>query len=171
MSVPISLRMTKAVPSAMPSMVVRATPARRERGVRASQRGSWGFVLAGGPWGGQGAAFPEIAKGARRRCDLLIAVGGLLGESSHRTRLLVGRHTGVRRARDPATPGRWCPHRGGSADGAAGLRRCGARSPARRAVSMAMPGTPVSSLDVLGCACDASVLRPCAYAAYGGRHR
>jgi hypothetical protein len=66
MSVPISLRMTTAVPSAMPSMVVRATPARRESGVRASHRGSAVFVCR---WalGGQGwpaLVSPQVCRGA-----------------------------------------------------------------------------------------------------------
>ena len=40
LSVPTSRRMIQAVPSAMPAMVVRSTPAMRESGVRAAKRGA-----------------------------------------------------------------------------------------------------------------------------------
>src|SRR6266581_832106 len=42
-AVPISLRMTQAVSSSMPSRAVRSTPAIRESGVRTSKRGAFAF--------------------------------------------------------------------------------------------------------------------------------
>jgi hypothetical protein len=53
MSVPISLRRPQAGPSALPSMVVRATPAMRASGGRASQRGAL-VCLGQRALGGQG---------------------------------------------------------------------------------------------------------------------
>src|SRR5713101_9430464 len=75
-SVPISERITRAVPSSMPSMVVRSTPAMRESGVRASEPGCVGLLVAAG-LGGQGVAVAVIRKGLQMGCDLLIAEGEL----------------------------------------------------------------------------------------------
>jgi hypothetical protein len=66
LAVPISLRRSHAVLSSIPAMVVRSTPARRESGVRASNRGA--LVCLGrrglGGKGGPALGSCKVARGA-----------------------------------------------------------------------------------------------------------
>jgi len=117
-AVPLALRMSTAVCAAMPSSVVRATLARRERGGRASHRGR--ECSCGGGLG-EARAGPRFGRhrSPEGRCSAE-RTGRGAGESSPRERRLAARPTGARRARCPAAPWRCRPRRAGQAGGAAG---------------------------------------------------